>query len=121
MKTEMNPFPVFSFRLSKYGAALGYLVVSTVFSPLGWLLNIALSPYLNEAALRPSVLSPGAFAQVIVAMSQQLRELGPVVLLQEVLPLLVLCLALSVVYGLILGWLFQKAVQHLTNRFSATS
>jgi hypothetical protein len=101
--------PLFSFRNTDYWAALGALIISTLFSPIGWLLKTVLSPYLDWTDLTTSKLAPTAFLQTLFAMFTQLQDLGPAVLLGKLLPLLILCLSASIFYL----WICQKALQSL--------
>jgi hypothetical protein len=101
--------PLFSFDTNDSWAALGALIISTFFSPIGWLLKTVLSPYLDWTDLTTSKLAPTAFLQTLFAMFTQLQDLGPAVLLGEILPLLMLCLSVSIFYV----WLCQKAFQSL--------
>jgi hypothetical protein len=98
-----------AFRPSDYWATVGSLLLFTFFSPTGWLLKTVLSPYLDWNDLTVSKLAPTVFVEALLSLFTQLQDLGPVILLGEILPLLILCFSVSIFYLLIC----QKAIQIL--------
>lgn len=102
---------IFAFRSTENIAALGSATLSTAFSPTWWLLNSFLNPYIKLDELTTDPISLENLPQITVQTYEKLQSLGNEVLLGQVLPILIFCLAISLSYLFITGWLGQKAVR----------
>ncbi len=88
-------------------------VVSTVLSPTWWLLNTALRPWIDlQQFLQDLTSLPGNLKWFSMALLQ-LKALGPQVLCLQILPILVLCLILNLIYYGCLVRLFDLAMQRV--------
>lgn len=110
------------------GSVMLATLFSTVLSPSLWLLQVALSPWIDWKSLLREVSSPASSLSVIYALALQLKSLGVTVLLTQLLPLLLLCLLFSVLYHWCLlrifghgGQLLQRAFQRLDFKRSTAS
>jgi hypothetical protein len=93
-------------------------VVSTLFSPSLWLLHVALSHWVDFKSL---FISPYPGPEAFYALVLQLKSLGAVVLLTQLMPTLLLCLGVGVLYHWGLLKLFRRASRLLPlNRFTAS-
>jgi hypothetical protein len=106
---------IFSFKATDSIAAVGSATVSTLFSPSWWLTKNLLSPYLNLDEL----LAQGIAPDTLLNASIQLHELGSEVLTQQVMPILLLCIAASLSYLFISCWLGKKAFRLILNQIQA--
>lgn len=110
---------IFSVKTTDGIAAIGSAALSTIFSPSWWLTKSLLAPYLNVDQLMASGLS----TESLLKASLDLHGLGSQVLLQQVLPILALCLAASFAYLFLSCWfgkkLFNFAFQRLQVKVSA--
>lgn len=106
---------IFSFKATEGIAAVGSATLSTLFSPSWWLTKNLLSPYLNMDEL----LAQGIAPETILNVSIQLHGLGSEVLTQQVMPILLLCMAASLSYLFISCWLGKKAFKLVINQIQA--
>lgn len=106
---------IFSFRATENLAGLASATISTAFSPTWWLLKSLLSPYLKIDLLTNNSLSMESLPQIILSLSEQMNALSAEVLLSRILPILLLCLAVSCLYMFTTAWLGQKAFRLLVN------
>lgn len=103
---------IFSIRATESIAALGSATLSSVFSPTWWLMKNLLEPYINLDELVAHGLDPDTLFQLVF----QFRELGATVLFGQILPGLLVCMAVSVAYLFISAWIGQKALRLVMNR-----
>lgn len=71
-----------------------------------------LGPYINLDEL----IAHGLGVDAAFLLASQFRELGVTVLFGQILPGLLLCMAVSVAYLFISAWLGQKALRLVMNR-----
>ena len=108
---------IFTIRTTDAVAACAFAALSTIFSPTWWLMSNLLNPYINMDALAGNGLN----FHTLPLLVTQLRMLGTDVLFWQVLPILLLCLTISILYLFISGWLGQKALRLIINQFKKTT
>lgn len=116
---KLFPQPI-RIQSAHLGSVMLATLFSTVLSPSLWLLQVALSPWIDWKSLLSGISSSGINPDVFYALVWQLKSLGSLVILTQILPLLLLCLLFSVIYhwGLLrlftyLGQLLQRTRQAL--------
>lgn len=123
---------LFTFPKRIRPASLGNVMLATLFStvlsPSLWLLQVALSHWLDWKSLLSAATSSAPNASVLYALVLQLKSLGAMVLLTQLLPVVLLCLLLSIIYHWCLlrllshaGELLQRAFRKITFSRSTAS
>ena len=88
-------------------------VVSTVFSPTWWLLNTALRPWIDFQKILQDLPSHSGNLKWFLMALIQFKALSPQVLYLQILPIILLCLVLNLIYYACLVRLFDLAVQRV--------
>ncbi len=100
-------------RPASLGSVMLATLFSTVLSPSLWLLQVALSPWIDWKSLLSAATSSAPNPSVFYTLVLQLKSLGSMVLLTQLLPVVLLCLLLSTVYHWGLLCLFNYVGQRL--------